>query len=308
MSNQIIHNIKSRANKRLYKLFRFHGKNLTYKDYLNVKKIFKDEYLYFSSYEFLISEKKSKQTGIRYFPEYIAYFMIDITIKKWLLNPQNDIKNIKILDPFCGSGIFTQLLIEYLLIEFTPIFPNKTKKELLDLIINKHIFSWDYIQESINVCKTRILTTFNIQPNNVETKNTLLDLNFFDIIIGNLPYGDLLFNELKNDINSLNDNIGLDYINWGIQQLHDNGEICFISPTDISENKSYANWRKNIFNLKSLHTVIKLEDENANKKIILGFNKEKNYTINIANFNNNYNQKDISIDELYNVKNYYEIN
>ena len=60
------------------------------------------------------------------------YFMIDKSISNWLNNTNNCLKNIRILDPFCGSGFFTHILVEYLFIKLKLLYPQISKKNLLE--------------------------------------------------------------------------------------------------------------------------------------------------------------------------------
>lgn len=293
MTNKIKHHLNSRENKRISQLSTLKS-DLSYQEYQKIQNIFSDDYLYYSSYEFFMTKSEKQLKGLSYIPEWIIYFMIDKTVKNWLRN-NNSLETISILDPCCGSGNFTQILIEYLLIKFIKIFPDKNKEELLTYIINNNIHSWDVDNNALLICRNRIKNIFNIEPILIHNINPLLKNNKFDIIIGNLLYGDFLSEKFKKDINTQYDNIICDLLDWSYNSINETGEICIIIPHELSYLTNFALWRKKTFTNLSLHNVVDIDSSFLHIKqdnIILFLNKHINTIINTSSFKDlNYNKK-----------------
>jgi len=310
MNNKIIQHLKLREKERIKKLSKLKN-NLTFSEYKNNQRIFEDDFLYYSSYEFFMPPDIREKTGAIYTPEWLVFFMIDKTIKNWLINNKNtSIKNIKILDPCCGSGNFTQILIEHLFNLFKSEFPEEEDFTLLTHIIQNNIFSWDINEEAIQICKNRIQNIFNIEPTKVSVKNSLLQNEKFDIIIGNPPYGNLLSTEFKKEINSSFDNIALDFIEWANNSINQSGEVCFIVPHSFTRSKNYEDWRKNLYKNKSLYMCVDVGSPFSKirlETIIFFFNKKENNYIQSLSFKDENYSKNIFIDHFYNEKFYYKM-
>ncbi len=58
---------------------------------------------------------RKKELAAVYTPETVVQFIVNTTIDSYLNNNPIDLKNIKIIDPACGSGIFLLYAIDYLL-------------------------------------------------------------------------------------------------------------------------------------------------------------------------------------------------
>jgi len=188
---------------------------------------------------------KRKTKGVFYTPKNITHYMVDRILKEKIFDILNleflsisslpefienstknqlmqifeVIKDIKILDPACGSGAF---LIEFCeeLFNLRMLIGNIRGKELDPLklkasIINNNIFGLDIISHAINLIKLRaIFWMFNELKElndlklldleqNFKVGNALYDFNWvdeffptfsieptgFDIVISNPPYG-----------------------------------------------------------------------------------------------------------------------
>lgn len=308
MINKIKNHLKSRENKRLSQLSNLDN-NLDYHDYQKIQNVFSDDYLYYSSYEFFMTDYEKKHKGLSYIPEWILFFMIDKTVKNWL-NNNNSLVHISILDPCCGTGNFTQILIEYLLIKFIKIFPDKNKNELLNQIIQNNIYSWDIDINLVLICKNRIKNIFNIEPILVSNVNPLLEDKKFDIIIGNPLYGDLLSDKFKKDINCEYNNIIFDLLDWSYNSIYETGEICFITPHELSYSIDFELWRKKTFNNLSLHKVVDIDASFLHIKqdnIILFLNKQNNIIINTSSFKDLQYEQSVPYHLFYNSKFYYKM-
>lgn len=287
MTKNSIDYLKSREKQRIKQLSHLKEK-MSYENYQHNQTIFSDDYLYYSSYELFMSKPQRKIKGVSYISEWIIYFMVDKTIQSWLNNnPSIEIDTISILDPCCKSGTFTQIIIEYLLVAFKKLHPQKNQQELLTQIIQNNIHSWDSDKEALTICQNRIKNIFNVEPILVKHINPLLENKKFDIIIGNPYYGNLLSEELKNAINSPYNEIVLDIMDWSYKSINDTGEICFIVPHNITFLKSCEAWRKSIHDNCSLHTLIDIDISFQNMiedNVILGFNKIDNRIIETSSF------------------------
>ena len=218
-----------------------------------------------SGEEYDAKKSKRKKDGIFYTPKYITKYIVENSIKNWLDDKRHElgedelpeltesdmkfdiykknytknykkhiefwekyrevVRNIKIVDPACGSGAFLITAFEYLLsynkyldekiFDLTgtqDLFENRTKE-----ILQKNIYGVDLNRESIEITKLSLWLktadkdkTLATLENNIKCGNSLIDdpeiageLAFnwekefsevfenggFDIVIGNPPYG-----------------------------------------------------------------------------------------------------------------------
>ena len=230
-----------------------------------------------SGEEYDAKKSKRKKDGIFYTPKYITKYIVENSIKNWLDDKRHElgeddlprltesdmkfdiykknytknyrkhvefwekyreaVRNIKIVDPACGSGAFLITAFEYLLnynnyldekildlIGVQDLFSDKTKE-----ILQNNIFGVDLNRESIEITKLSLwLKTANKNKtlatleNNIKCGNSLIDdpeiageLAFdwekefpevfenggFDIVIGNPPYGAKLEKEMQEYLN-----------------------------------------------------------------------------------------------------------
>ncbi len=217
-----------------------------------------------SGEEYDAKKSKRKKDGIFYTPKYITKYIVENSIKNWLDDKRHElgedelpelteadmkfdvykknytknykkhiefwekyreaVRNIKIIDPACGSGAFLITAFEYLLsynkyldekiFDLTgtqDLFENRTKE-----ILQKNIYGVDLNRESIEITKLSLWLktadkdkTLATLENNIKCGNSLIDdpeiageLAFnwekefsevfknggFDIVIGNPPY------------------------------------------------------------------------------------------------------------------------
>lgn len=294
--------LKSRESRRIKKLMEL-KQNMSYKEYFKKQSIFSDDYLFFSSYEFFMDKECQRKTGSIFIQEWIIYFMIDKTIQRWLYN-HSSLESISILIPYCGSGAFTQLVIEYLLVHFQLLFPSESKANLIKKITEQHIQSWDVNDYALNICNNRIYNLFGIHPILKHT-STLLETDHFDIILGSLPRGNILSDDFKQSISSEYDDISLDFIQWSLRSLNKNGEICLIVPENLSNLPIYHLWRENLYHNLHLHRFVQLPESSTNYQpsLILGLNLHNNHLIESGSLID-FSESLISTEDFYN-KNYY---
>ncbi|MBN1215346.1 MAG: Eco57I restriction-modification methylase domain-containing protein [Candidatus Lokiarchaeota archaeon] len=130
----------------------------------------------------------------------------------------NILKKITICDPACGSGVFLFNTLILLYDLFKKLKVNYSDLELKTLII-KNIYGLDINLISLNLCKLKIYKwilkedladynlIFGILNKNIKLinsltysnwPNTIFGKKYFDLIIGNPPYGNILSTSDKN--------------------------------------------------------------------------------------------------------------
>lgn len=300
MTLKLLQHLQSREKNRLNRLLKLKH-TLSLLDYFSTKSIFSDDYLYFSYFELFMNKKDKLLQGRYFVDEWILFLIIDKTIKKWLLNNQS-LDNIKILVNYCGSGMITHIVIECLLIHFKNMYPDEHNQKLLNKIINNHVVSWDVDNKCLEMTKNRIKNIFHIIP---VTKHatTILGKEQFDIILGHIPFGNLLSNEFKASINSNYEDIALDFIDSSLQCIKNNGEIFYFVNANIIFDKTYINWRQEQYNNLTLHTVVDFlsyqHKENPIFLIGIGLNNQKNYTIDYYDLDNFATKENIAVELFY---------
>lgn len=277
-------------------------KKITFEQYIDSRDVINDDFFFFSAYEFFMDKQKREQTGAVYTPEWIAAYMCDITLQKWLTN-NKDLWNIKVLDPCSGSGNYTHIMIDKLKTLFIEHYPHKNEQEILQQIINHCVYSWDINEEALEICSDRINAIFNTTYSNASYKNTLFEKNIeFDIVIGNPPYGDLLNATEKSQLNDAYNNIALNFIDWSLKSIKLTGEVCFIVPHSFTRVKSYTKWREKIYQQKNLHKIVDVGNpfyDITLEEVIYCFNKAQNNEITSLSFKHNDYYQKININDFY---------
>ncbi len=199
--------------------------------------------------EKLLEKNKNRNLGVIYTPNQIVDYIVSNTFKNYfqeILNPQNDhcddcnlteliknlmrtkkdkeklikiIKNIRVLDPSCGSGRFLVSAAEKLYDLYQIVVPESSNFEIKKLIIQKNLYGIEIENYAIIISKLRlikwllasisnnltsqIITLKNLKLTNFKQiiekfgiKFNIFNLDFllefnsekFDIIIGNPPY------------------------------------------------------------------------------------------------------------------------
>ena len=205
----------------------------------------------FEKYQ-LNNKNKTQNLGIIYTPFQLVKFMVFKAFKTYIeassinskepfhfnylkddLSASPVTKNIRILDPACGSGRFLEILAEFLFNIFRTIDKEESTYNLKKKIVENNVFGNDIEEESSIISKLRLLNWLNRQENdnpgqfvvdgtikfkkleeliesnnlnfNISNKDFLLDYNRqnFDIIIGNPPYVEnkkIIDSEYKNEL------------------------------------------------------------------------------------------------------------
>ena len=144
--------------------------------------------IYFERYISFNKETKDE-------PNVKEIFLSAIKNQKTKQNLIKIIKNLRILDPSCGSGRFLISVAEKLYQLYRILEPNLSDFEIKKAIIEKNLYGIEIEHSAIIISKLRLIKWFlSFNENNVKFKTFNLDflLEFssdkFDIIIGNPPY------------------------------------------------------------------------------------------------------------------------
>ncbi|MTI69750.1 MAG: hypothetical protein FH751_05770 [Firmicutes bacterium] len=252
--------------------------------------IWKDEYLLVRAYEFIVNRKKQEKFSIYYTPKWLVSYITKGTLVN--IDIEN-IHNIKILEPACGSGSFLIYTFDFL---FNIYSKNKSlnKLEIIKKIIENNLYGVDIDKEALKFCeyslKIKILKKLNYLPDismNLFKKDYLIKEFFnkikFDYIIGNPPYLEnrrinkyfdkkyLKKNYLtaigRFDIYSL-------FIEKSLNLLKDKGVLGFVLPASLFSNNNFYETRKLILNKSKINELINLgehifEDVGMNMAIII---------------------------------------
>ena len=249
-------------------------------------------------FEYLLDKDQKNQNGIVFTPKYISDFIVKDSLKS--LDCWN--KNIKIIDPGCGCGIFLISAIEYI--------HNKFHVDIQE-IIEKNIYGIDIMKDNIRRCKlaielyciiNKLELKNNIKYNLIsadslkENWNTIFNVEKFDYIIGNPPYvnpHDMkkdTIKFLKHNFKSTQEgvfNIFYAFIENGLNYLQEHGKLEYIIPNNVLTIKSANALREILQNKKSIESIIDFSDNMIFKPVrtyncIIKLNKKCNEKFNYA--------------------------
>lgn len=160
-------------------------------------------------YEILLGKEKRDKDKAFYTPEYLADYMIDRTVGRYLVNH----KECCVLDPSCGSGVFLVKALRQILERNASADGYICDKEIINQLIKDNIFGVDCNPEAIDVTIFSLyITLFDYQdPKSLKDfrlpllkENNILCGDFFDkdvtkpirdicfrFIVGNPPWGNV---------------------------------------------------------------------------------------------------------------------
>ncbi len=262
---------------------------------MNNTKIIEQAY----NFQYKYDLDRKKELAAVYTPEIVVRFIVNTTISSYLNNNPINPKNIKVIDPACGSGIFLLYAIDYLIrkIKYKNTLTNDDK---IDLVKN-NIFGLDLDPNAVNECHKNIYSHLLEDPNDEESKriNSILKKNIkvgnaldvhrdlfeieqfrwesktsgfgkilkdggFDIVIGNPPYRKIKkLTQLQKEFfqKSIYGHINLYalFIHLGIYILKEGGLLGYINPQSIMSGLYFKNLRKLIRQYTKLHILISFE-------------------------------------------------
>ncbi len=229
-------------------------------------------------FEYMIEQDEKTENGIVFTPKYISdYIAKDLfaNITKWN-------KNIRIIDPGCGCGIFLISMIEEI--------HNRFKVDIVEIIEN-NIFGIDILEENIRRCRyvLQIYCFMNgiglqeLNDNLVSMDSVSSDWRslfpkegYFDFIIGNPPYvntHDLnksTISFLKKSFATTKTgvfNLFYAFIEHGLNQLTPTGLLEFIVPNNFLTIKSAENLRVLLQKGKHVCSILDFADNMVFKPV-----------------------------------------
>lgn len=251
------------------------------------------------NFQYRYDLERRKELAAVYTPETVVQFIVNTTIDSYLNNNSVDPKNIKIIDPACGSGIFLLYAIDYLLrkVEDKNTLTNLAK---IDLVEN-NIFGLDLDSNAVNECHKNISNHILEHPTNEEIKkiNSILQKNIkvgnaldvqtdlfemerfcwesevsgfgkilkdggFDIVIGNPPYRKIkkitqAQKEFFQKTSYGHINLYALFIHLGIYILRESGFLGYINPQSMMSGLYFKNLRRFMREHTKLHILIAFE-------------------------------------------------
>lgn len=223
---------------------------------LQIDKIFvRDITLYDLAFLFenLLNEKIRVSNGVVFTPKYISNFIIQNLLKDIPLK-----RDIKILDPACGTGIFLLVALELL--------SSSLKKSKLE-IIKDNIYGIDIIKENVErtilllklACIDELDEKVELENNIIvgnsltESWTKIFNLDNFDMIVGNPPYVNphdldkettklLKKNFISTKIGTTN--IFYAFLERSTEFISESGKVSYIIPNNFLVINAAKNLRK----------------------------------------------------------------
>ena len=219
-------------------------------------------------YESYLAERSQRKgKGIYYTPRYIVRYIVDQTLGKYLWGtetgrPEGDmpvknpesIRNLRMLDPACGSGSFLSYAFD-VLAEFYDSYGSNTETDWLPVILERHLFGIDLDSDAVDITNTILIlkvlertdhapdTTLklNIKRGNFLTGETseILNAEVFTMILGNPPYGAYLTEPERRlikanyETHKSPDSSSL-FVEKAVKKLENRGILGFIVPKSLS--------------------------------------------------------------------------
>jgi adenine-specific DNA-methyltransferase len=224
--------------------------------------------------------KQKMYSSLHYTPSFLARSIVEYSLSKLNIN---EIDNLKILDPACGSSEF---LLEVL-------------KQLKSLGYNKRveIHGWDISETAINISKFLLNyekrewgENLNINIEKVENSLTKEWDNDYDLILMNPPFisWELLSSKDRyivqkslGNVSRKKPNLASVFIYKAVNHLKENGIIGTVMPSSILLMDSYRKLREEIKEQLTLLLVGKLgnfvfEDALTDASILIGKKPKSN--------------------------------
>lgn len=215
--------------------------------------------------EYIPRDGHKKGRGIYYTPKYIVHHIVDQTLGKYLsVRTPDDISNLRILDPACGSGSFLTYIFD-ILMKFYKFHDKNSDRAFF--ILKRHLYGVDTDSNAVDI-SSMILTLkaseYASQPPdkypklNIEQGNFLVPINEdedkkFTMILGNPPYGARLSKVERAFIKSnyetcrSPDSSSL-FVEKAVKSLEADGILGFILPKSLSYVVSWRSIREYLLN------------------------------------------------------------
>jgi adenine-specific DNA-methyltransferase len=223
-----------------------------------------------------ISQEHKKENGQYFTPIEIATLMASFT--------ENNMENIKILDPGCGCSILSCKLIEHI------VFKNKKLKSINLVVYEVDLELIPILKRSLNylvkwgkdqgiIINTTLHNTDFIL-NNSERFNESESIfanptDLFDIVICNPPYFKLSSDDLRVKAAKIivngHPNIYSIFMALSAKLLKENGELVFITPRSFASGSYFKLFRAYFFKLIDLdkvHLFVSRKDTFGRDKVL----------------------------------------
>lgn len=233
-------------------------------------------------YESYLAERSQRKgKGIYYTPLYIVRYIVDQTLGRYLWGTENGrpegdmpvknpegIRNLRVLDPACGSGSFLSYAFD-VLAEFYDSYSSHTGTDWLPVILERHLFGIDLDSDAVDITNTILIlkvlermdhapdTTLklNIKRGNFLTGETseILNAEVFTMILGNPPYGAYLTEPERRlikanyETHKSPDSSSL-FVEKAVKKLENRGILGFIVPKSLSYVVSWRPIREFLLN------------------------------------------------------------
>ncbi len=218
-----------------------------------------------------------KEQGIYYTPTYIVDYIVKNTVGELLKDKKTKIKDLKILDPACGSGSFLIKAFDYLYESLSKTDEAKQHKidsqgaySIKTEILKDNLYGVDLDHKAVEITKLNLLLKAAEKERklpeevdlHIKQGNSLIDdekisgLNAFkwdgdfkeetfDVIIGNPPYGVELSKDIQEYLDSKyaigSTDTAVLFIKKGYTSLKSKGLLGFIVPKAFC---FASNWKK----------------------------------------------------------------
>lgn len=224
-------------------------------------------------------QKARKESGSFYTP----YFLADFIVSREITITQDNYKNIKILDPACGSGVFLVSAFKRI-VEFYKLNGIKIDAKVLNNIVLNQLYGIDKNVQALKITEFSLYIALldymnpkDLEVNNFEfpilTEKTLYGISFFssdclrknlsfDIIIGNPPWrgisGDHIdyCRQMKYEISDKQ--LAQAFVYRANDFIKSEGHICFILPNSIFCNSNPVCFRKKLQELLTIEELLNL--------------------------------------------------
>jgi type I restriction-modification system DNA methylase subunit len=150
----------------------------------------------YESHPSLLGSKKDK--GLYYTPSYIIHYVVDQTLGRYLWGTESgrsegnrpikspeEISDLRILDPACGSGCFLSYAFD-VLAEFYSQIPVNPHKEI-EYSPLEHLYGIDFDNNAINIAKT-ILILKAFEAGYGEYSESSINVKHADFLLSEFPF------------------------------------------------------------------------------------------------------------------------
>ncbi|WP_202711357.1 Eco57I restriction-modification methylase domain-containing protein [Sporosalibacterium faouarense] len=280
-------------------------------------------------YELVVKRQEKKEKySIYYTPDWLVEYIAENSLTKvinqnYTKGKGEELKDIKILEPACGAGMFL-IHVFKILINWYKKYTNLKIEEIVKSIVENNLYGVDIDSKALELCKYNIYLkclekvgghidlNFNFKCIDFLMENEL-DINEYDFIIGNPPYLENRrinkhFNKdsLKErymtatgrfDIYSL-------FIEKSIELTSCGGKIAFVLPGNLLTNNNFTPIRKLILENTYINEIVNLgegifESVSMNMAIIILEKKEVERKENLIVCKNIMKSKNIMKDIKY---------